>query len=167
MSGPQYVRVRGTGGTSRYWHRLRGGIDRLPCGTPIRLDAAETAWGRPVSDACPRCWKFRPGLAERLSRKLDFSAGPDGCWLWTGAKVHNGYGHISDGRGRLIATHRAAYQVWVGQIPDGLNVLHRCDVRACCNPAHLWIGTQSENLFDAGAKGRHPAQVKARKRAAA
>lgn len=109
--------------------------------------------------------RMRP-IAERLWEKVDRSAGPDACWPFMGAKMHNGYGHLGAG-GRndgQVAAHRVAYQDQVGPIPEGLNVLHRCDNRPCCNPRHLWIGTQRENLLDMIAKGRHPMMVKARLR---
>lgn len=79
----------------------------------------------------------------------------DGCWLWTATKTTSGYGRISF-RGQLYMAHRLMCAVINGgQIPDGLLVLHKCDVRHCVNPEHLFLGTQSENLLDCVAKGRH------------
>jgi hypothetical protein len=89
---------------------------------------------------------------ERFLRFLDRSAGPDGCWLFTGTRT-KGYGYISVGR-RMIRSNRFAYAAFVGPIPDGLQVLHRCDVRACCNPAHLFLGTNGDNMRDRAAKPR-------------
>lgn len=75
-------------------------------------------------------------LVDRLFAKVD--AGGD-CWLWTGGKSKAGYGTIS--RGRLadghVYAHRAAYEILVGPIPDGLVLDHLCRVRHCCNPDHL------------------------------
>lgn len=75
------------------------------------------------------------------------------CWLWTGhcQKGTHPYGTSS---GRL--THRLAWVLTNGPVPDGLRVLHRCDVCNCCNPAHLWLGTQKDNVDDMRAKGRQP-----------
>jgi hypothetical protein len=81
-----------------------------------------------------------------------------GCWLWQGdCKTNNGYGRIEikrrNPRIRILA-HRASYAAFIGPIPDGLNVLHECDVPSCCNPDHLFLGTLSDNVKDCIAKGR-------------
>lgn len=69
----------------------------------------------------------------------------DGCWLWTGCQVQNGYGQFRfDGRTGLA--HRWAYEHFVGPIPDGLDLDHLCRVRHCVNPAHLEPVTRAENL---------------------
>lgn len=94
--------------------------------------------------------------ARPLSRIWDRLERIDGqCWIWPGAKLNSGYGCINV-KGRTITTHRVAWELSNGQpVPNGLQVLHRCDVRLCCNPAHLFVGTQSENLLDMAAKGRY------------
>jgi hypothetical protein len=71
------------------------------------------------------------------------------CWLFTGG-LRDGYGAF----GKRFA-HRKAYELWVGPIPTGLCVLHKCDVRRCCNPAHLFLGDRKANTMDAMSKGRH------------
>lgn len=99
----------------------------------------------------------RPNLAERLWAKVDQSGGPDACWLWTGAvATKEGYGSIrlTGAKAGKAMAHRVAYELTNGPIPEGRHVLHRCDNPPCCNPAHLWVGTQQDNMSDMKAKGR-------------
>lgn len=94
-------------------------------------------------------------LSERLWPRVDVRS-PSECWEWQGAILQNvGYGQLWDNRiKRNIGTHRAAWEVTNGPIPDGLHVLHRCDNRPCCNPSHLFLGTHKDNMRDKMAKGR-------------
>ena len=101
-------------------------------------------------------------LESRLNEKLDKSGD---CWVFTGTKSH-GYGLIWVGRTGTHGTaeyyrqhglkpaHRAAYELWVGPIPEGMVICHRCDNPPCCNPDHLFPGTYVENMQDCSRKGR-------------
>jgi len=80
-------------------------------------------------------------------------ASPNGCLLWTGAKSHSGHGQVYVD-GKLDRTHRVAWTLAKGSIPEGLCVLHRCDTPACVKVDHLFLGTQSENMQDMMQKGR-------------
>lgn len=104
-----------------------------------------------MGKASPQGHSNRSSILERLINNLDTSGD---CWLWVG--------HLSgrDGRGYLrihgkneIAS-RVAYKLFIGSIPNNLFVLHKCDNPACCNPKHLFLGTQSDNMRDAFSKNR-------------
>lgn len=82
------------------------------------------------------------------------------CWEWKGAKVGGTeYGSFNVA-GKRLRSNRAAWLLLRGPIPDGLHVLHRCDNPPCCNPDHLFLGTQLDNIRDAIAKGRMAGQKK-------
>lgn len=78
---------------------------------------------------------------------------PNGCWEWTGFRLKFGHGYLTYKRKQVLA-HRLAYTLTFGGIPDGLHVCHKCDNPPCCNPSHLFIGTQLDNIADRDAKGR-------------
>lgn len=88
---------------------------------------------------------------ERFLRKV--IRVDSGCWLWIGATRPNGYGNVNI-NGRTTGAHRASWALHHGSIPDGMQVLHRCDVRNCVNPAHLFLGSQRDNMQDMITKGR-------------
>lgn len=81
-------------------------------------------------------------------------SGPEDCWLWQAGKEY-GYGRIGTGvgGGRILA-HRASWEMHFGRVPEDLFVLHRCDVKLCVNPNHLFLGTNMDNVLDKVAKGR-------------
>lgn len=100
-------------------------------------------------------------ITERLREGVDTSAGPDGCWPWTGAKVKKtGYGRIGY-LSQVLGAHQVAWSISTGQpIPTGrvgagrLLIMHTCDNPICCNPRHLKLGTALDNVRDMLQKGR-------------
>src|ERR1700680_5052102 len=84
----------------------------------------------------PRTWA-QP-LSERFWSHVDQSGGPDACWPWLISFAQFGYGQFCIEKGKMERSHRVAYALTFGAIPEGMCVLHRCDNPACCNPAHLW-----------------------------
>jgi hypothetical protein len=100
---------------------------------------------------------MRGTLKERLYAKLPERPG-DGCWIFTGSTDTGGYGRLyTHSVGRTVfldGAHRISYELHIGPIPDGAHVLHRCDVKPCCNPAHLFLGDHAANMRDMSKKGR-------------
>lgn len=81
--------------------------------------------------------------------------GPDECWLWTGKRNAKGYGVIGRNGRRTIATQISWELAQGSPVPAELLVCHSCDNPPCVNPAHLWLGTNSDNMRDMVAKGRN------------
>lgn len=108
-------------------------------------------------------WKPRKGVKQdpaRLERafwkKVDKSGD---CWIWVGLVNRYGYGRW----GKNKTAHRHSYELANGEIPDGKQVCHTCDVRNCVNPAHLWLGEHRDNMQDRNVKKRNASRHRIRK----
>jgi HNH endonuclease len=120
------------------------------------LGKTTSAPARPKSGGVFRWWagwlesRHHRLAVRELERRLKAGlvVDPDtGCHVWTGAKQGK-YGQLH------VGVHRLAWELANGPIPKGMHVLHRCDNSRCCNPDHLFLGTQSENMADLSRKGR-------------
>jgi hypothetical protein len=97
---------------------------------------------------------LKKGTPEQLFGKHVGPPTPAGCTEWQGYRNECGYGVASQGGGHSSLAHRVAYRLFVGPIPPGMHVLHRCDNPACVNLDHLFLGTHVDNMADKKAKGR-------------
>lgn len=84
-------------------------------------------------------------IEQRLDNYIDKTGD---CWLWTIGTFNYGYGRLSIQKGKQVRAHRFIYEMVFGKIPDGLNVLHKCDNPRCVKPKHLYLGTQKDNVAD-------------------
>lgn len=91
--------------------------------------------------------------------ELDYDPIPEsGCHIFIGSLDTYGYGQIGkriDGKYVKFKAHRLAYEAKYGSIPEGMGVLHKCDIRSCINPDHMFLGTNTDNVADMVAKGRN------------
>lgn len=103
----------------------------------------------------PRTVNLTPRQLANFWRKVDKSAGPDGCWIWKAYKDPNGYGRCGVADRKVALAHRVAYVLTNGEPPaDKPFILHSCDTPSCTNPAHCFPGTQADNIADMQRKGR-------------
>lgn len=109
---------------------------------------------------CPICKKAHNNMTVECSIKckiLNRHKVVDGCWIWQGKLNNSGYGCFSElinEEKQELRSHRESYKIFKGEIPEGMLVCHTCDNPACCNPEHLWLGTNKENQQDSLKKGR-------------
>ena len=95
---------------------------------------------------------------ERFHKRLDKTPGygrNGDCWVWKAGTTNGGYGLIC-ADGKNVRTHRFSWELHNGPIPEGMQVLHHCDNPPCCNPDHLFLGKDADNIADKISKGRGP-----------
>lgn len=111
----------------------------------------ETALAKFQQDYPIRRFAKNSPVMLRFLTKLMFLDGD--CWLWRGCQDGGGYGCLP-ALGEFKA-HRVAWRLFNGEIPNGMKVLHKCDIPRCVNPDHLFLGTQADNVRDMVSKGRN------------
>jgi hypothetical protein len=117
------------------------------CNRYCRVEEEATMRARLPKDEYDKRWM------ERVKARCVID--PSGCWLWPGSKSEKGYGHTSY-RTTTRAIHRQMYKItYAIELKTEQFVCHSCDVRHCCNPEHLWIGSTADNQQDSARKGRH------------
>lgn len=92
-------------------------------------------------------------MLDRITEKVTYEPN-SGCWLWTGGLSSYGYG-ATQFQGRQLLMHRVVFEMYNGAVPGTGVLCHRCNVRSCVNPDHIYIGTAQSNVMDAVRSGRH------------
>lgn len=113
----------------------------------------------------PATWRNKKSnrnktLSQSFFEKLDKTVAPPAhaahlgnCWIWLAAKCGGGYGKMTKNK-KSLSAHKVSWEIHFGEVPPDKHVLHHCDVKLCCSPQHLWLGTRSDNIQDCIAKGQ-------------
>jgi hypothetical protein len=128
---------------------------RCSCGNEKILKSEDFKSGHTKSCGCLKSPNDTQIIDKLKNRLLKYSDQIGNCRIWNSKPRTTDYGHgYLNIRNKQIMVHRAAWIAWKGPIPEGMNVLHKCDVPGCINPDHLFLGTQRENIHDMISKKR-------------
>ena len=118
----------------------------------------QTHYGQKIrsGEIIPRTPHSKLTDEERVMMYVEKAAA--GCWLWTSCKTNNGYGRASV-RGSKPLAHRFSYETFIGPVPDGMTVHHKCSVTSCVNPEHLELATSMENNIEMFARKGYEARI--------
>ena len=138
-------------------------------GNPKRMayaNAYARKIGRVKEYPCETCGKpcykkYAKALCSDMCRFMHYVIRKGDCWIWSGAKNHQGYGKTHMNNNEYLPAHRMSYLLFKGEIPEGMFVCHQCDNRSCVKPAHLWLGTHMENMIDMVEKDRQSSKLTA------
>lgn len=119
----------------------------------VRKYQLKIGTGKYCSHSCAAKNQKVESLEKRFWDKVEKGAENE-CWEFKGFKNKDGYGKMSKGNSKLDSAHRISYRIHKGEIPEGMVILHTCDNPACCNPNHLLLGTQNDNIQDMMRKRR-------------
>ncbi len=108
--------------------------------------------GKPMRFIYGHCGRVQPKLADDFWASVQRSDNAS-CWPWLKSTQRSGYGRLAF-KGSRMGSHQIAWILVNGPIGNGLCVLHKCDNPTCCNPSHLFLGTNNDNIADRMAKGR-------------
>jgi hypothetical protein len=144
-------------------HLRQYAVCRCKCGTVIEKRVASLFRGDTLSCGCLKESEFTDPVTAYWTC-VNTTPDANGCWLWRRTITAGGYGVVALSGGRQIFAHRISYEIHHGPITKGMDICHRCDVRQCSNPAHLFMGTRQQNVDDAKSKGRLSAQTATLKR---
>lgn len=119
----------------------------------VRKSQLKIGTGKYCSHSCAAKNQKVESLEIRFWKMVDKKE-EDECWIFIGCKNKDGYGKMSKGNSKLDSTHRISYELHKGNIPENMVVMHTCDNPSCCNPKHLILGTQNDNMQDMISKRR-------------
>jgi len=133
---------------------------KCDCGNEKIIADSSIRSGRTVSCGCAKSSRneyyetkiYLEKMKTKLTRNTIINN--NGCWIWNKSRHKQGYANVSY-RGTLQLGHRVSYELFKGKIPENTKVCHKCDVTSCCNPNHLFLGSQQDNVDDAISKGKY------------